>query len=178
MPKNTNPPNPFLVKFPRKKNDDGAWVSVGEGGCSTLDIALELDKGRFFDELLNQLASALNISFKNERLLFGFVLATAKKCDIKEDPVFLDLVRAKKYSASKGRSISKSTFQRCLRSFSDAGLIAPSEKKSWFYLNPDIFALTDEFSVRVKYTAKRKSTKCEQTKDFFSGNECVLVPRR
>lgn len=173
----TDSPNPFLEKFPRKKNNDGAWVSVGEGGCPTFDMVLELDKDRFANELLKQLADTLNLSSKNEKLLFGFVIAAAKRFEINTEPVFLDLAQAKKYAAKKGSSISKSTFQRCLKSFSDAGLIFPSEKKSWFFLNPDIFNLTDEFSVRVKYLVGKKVAKCAQTEDFFAGNECIMVPR-
>ncbi len=178
MTAKTDFPNPFLDKFPRKKNNAGAWVSVGEGGCSTFDMVLELDKDRFANELLKQLADTLNLSSKNEKLLFGFVIAAAKRFEISTEPVFLDLAQAKKYVEKKGVSISKSTFQRVLKAFADSGLIATSEKKSWFYLNPDIFGLTDEFSVRVKYTAKKKTKKCDQTDDFFAGNGCMMVPRR
>ena len=160
-------PNPFVGKFPRKKNNDGAWVSVGEGGCSTLDMVLEIDKDSFFDELVKNLANTLNLSSKNEKLLFGFIASAAKRFDIEKEPVYLDIAQAKKYAMKKGGAVSKSTFQRVLKAFADSGLIATSENKSWFFLNPDIFGLTDEFSVRVKYTARKKSKKCDQTEDFF-----------
>lgn len=169
--------NPFLGKFPRIKNKSNAWVSVGEGGCSTLDVLLELKKDDFIAELMEALAEILDLSSKNEKLLFGFVLATANKFDIRGEPVYLDLSRAQKYALARGRAISKSTFQRCLKNFSGAGLIAPSGKKAWFYLNPDIFGLTKEFSVRVKYKIRQEEKKCDQTQDFFAGKECVLVPK-
>jgi hypothetical protein len=170
--------NPFLSKFSRKKNSKGAWVSVGEGGRSTFDAVLELDKNLFLDELMRQLADMLGLASKNEKLLIEFIFSIVKKCDIRNEPVFLDLSGAKKYAKKKGKSVSKSTFQRGLTSFSHAGLILPSEKKAWFYLNPDIFGLTGEFSVRVKYTTRKNSKKCDQTGDFFTGRECILVPKR
>jgi hypothetical protein len=173
-----NKQNPFTNKFIRKMNSSGAWVTVGEERAGTIDIAVELNEYDLLRKLIETTAAVLDISTATEKLVLDFIFMKSTKFELREEPVFIDLEAAQKYFSKRGKAISKSSFQRSMKKLLKSGIIAPTNKKSWFYLNPDVFDLGTSFLVKTKYVLRKTNSRCAETSDFLCEDEPMFVLRR
>lgn len=169
--------NPFVGSFVRKMGSDGEWVSLGEEGRSLIEVSVELTGTMFEDRLIEVISKSLGVSFPSEKIMLRFLFDESKHIDLTEKACFIDFERAQKYAKRKSRSISKSSFQRAMKRFIDIGLMATSHKKSWFFFNPDVFSKNSSFSVTTNFILTKNKAKPSGMDDFFSGSECMLVPK-
>ena len=169
--------NPFVGSFVRKMGVDGEWISLGEEGRSLVDVSIELTKDEFEDMIIDVISKRLGVSVPSEKTMLRFLFDESKHVDLSEASCFIDLESAQKYAKRKSKSVSKSSFQRAMRRFIDLGLIATGHKKSWFFFNPDVFSRKSSFSVTTNFILTKNKVKPSGMNDFFSGSECMLVPK-
>lgn len=128
---------------------------------TTISQIQEVDKEQFIKLYINQINIFFDLSITANKLFHIIMFALSK--EIGKDTIYLSLETAQELSSNLGVNLSSAVYYRALKELQEKKIIAESNKKFIYYINPAVIFNGDRAKfvkeIRLKHEEQEKKSK-------------------